>query len=160
MFVGLTPEKCPYYAGHYRGESYRCLRHHRVKVDSDPRVGAEAKRVTPDLANLSSQIIGAGLKVVESAFQRPDEELAPPEKLNYLVMFACAVLVEFLRIHPYVNGNGHAGRLIVWLILAKFGYWPERWPLDTSPAYGQLISHYRDGNKKPLEQFVMQCIAG
>jgi len=76
------------------------------------------------------------------------------------VTFACRVLVEFLRVHPYANGNGHMGRWIVWLILAKFGYWPKKWPLDTSPPYGRLIELHRDGDTLQLETFVLDCVAG
>lgn len=31
---------------------------------------------------------------------------------------------EFIRIHPFVNGNGRTGRLLMNLIALKFGYRP------------------------------------
>lgn len=31
---------------------------------------------------------------------------------------------EFIRIHPFNNGNGRTGRIIMNLIALKFGYWP------------------------------------
>jgi len=160
MFVNLTPATCPYYAGRYRGEKPRCLRHHPVTIQSDPRVGAAPARVAPDLANLNAHIIGVGLKTLDTAFAKSDSELPPEEKLNYLVIFACRVMVEFFRIHPYVNGNGHVGRLIVWLLLARFGYWPKKWPLDGTPSYSTLIKQYRDGDRLPLQKFVLESIIG
>ena len=160
MFVGLTPDKCPYYAGNYRGESFRCLRHMRVKVEADSRVGVPPKRVAPELANFVAYILNAGLKALDDAFLIPDERLSPAEKLNYVVVFASRVLVEFLRIHPYANGNGHTGRLIVWLILARFGYWPKQWPLDARPPYSELLSRFRDGDRAPLERFMLNAING
>ena len=45
LFEGLTPESCPYYAGHYRGEPYPCLRHYSVVIPSDPRVGFPSAEV-------------------------------------------------------------------------------------------------------------------
>jgi fido (protein-threonine AMPylation protein) len=160
MFVNLTPDRCSYYAGHYRGENYRCLRHLEVVVRSDPRVGAAPARVAADLANLNAHVLATGLKALEASFALPDEKLPAEEKLFHLVVFACAALVEFLRIHPYANGNGHAGRFIVWLISVRFGYWPLKWELDTSPPYHELLKRFRDGDPIPLQTFVLESITG
>jgi len=160
MFTGLTPDRCPYFAGHYRGESFRCLEHYYVNIPGDPRVGTPPNFVAFDLANFGDHILRAGLSAAAAAFTVPDSRLPPEDKLIHLVSFACRVLVEFLRIHPYANGNGHAGRLIVWFTLAKFGYWPKKWPLNTSPPYHQLIFDYRNGTHDPLERFVLDCITG
>jgi hypothetical protein len=132
----------------------------RVFISSDPRVGVPAERVASDLANLTSHILNAGLKALQDAFAIPDDQLPPEEKLYHLVVFACRVLVEFLRIHPYVNGNGHAARMIIWVILIKFGYWPQKWPLDASPPYHDLLKRFRDGDETPLQKFVLEAVAG
>ena len=95
---------------------------------------------------------------MERGRQLPSARVPEEEKLYYVVTFACRVLVEFLRIHPYANGNGHIGRFIVWLILARFGYWPKQWPLNASPPYHELLKTYRDGDPLPLEEFVLQCL--
>jgi fido (protein-threonine AMPylation protein) len=160
MFFNLTPERCPYYAGHYRGEKFRCLRHMKVYHPHDPRVGVDADRVAPDLANLRSHIVDAGLKALEVSFALSDDKLPAEDKLYNLVVFVCRVLVEFLRIHPYANGNGHAGRMIVWLILIRFGYWPQKWELDGHPPYNELLKQFRDGDPIPLHNFVLDCITG
>jgi len=160
MFSGLTPSPCPYFAGHYRGERFRCLEFYEVKIHGDPRVGVPPQRVMPDMSNLADNIVRVGLSALNAGFSLPDSRLSPEEKLYYLVTFACRVLVEFLRVHPYANGNGHMGRWIVWLILAKFGYWPKKWPLDTSPPYDQLIELHRDGDPLHLETYVLDCVAG
>jgi len=160
MFVGLTPIGCGYFAGHYRGEKFRCLEHYEVVVQGDPRVGTPAQMVSLDLANFSDHVLRAGLAALRRAYDLPDSRLPPEEKLIFLVTFACRVLVEFLRIHPYANGNGHIGRLVVWLLLSRFGYWPKRWPLNTSPPYHQLLSDYRSGSHEPLEKFVLNCVVG
>lgn len=160
MFADTTPEKCPYYAGHYRGEKFRCLKFVPVFIHSDRRVGAKPEFVIPAIRHLSERIIGPGLAALQIGMGFPDAQLSPGDKLIYLVSFACRTMVEFLTIHPYVNGNGHMGRFIVWLILARFGYWPENWPLNTRPAYDSLIHQYRDGKIEPLEEFVLKCING
>ncbi len=160
MFDGLTPQNCDYFAGHYRGEPYRCLEHLFVMIAGDPRVGTPPVYVAMDLANFGHNILRAGLSALTTAFNIPDSRLAREDKLLYLVKYASRALVEFLRIHPYANGNGHMGRLIVWFILAKFGYWPKRWPLNTSPPYDRLIFDYRSGQHDPLETFILQSITG
>src|ERR1700693_3690222 len=55
-FRELTPPDCEYYAGHYRGEAFRCLRFYRVQVASDPRVGAMPGSVAFLMRELSTQI--------------------------------------------------------------------------------------------------------
>jgi hypothetical protein len=87
----------------------------------------------------------------------------PAIALAKLVSLLCLFLELFLTIHPYANGNGHCGRLIVWIILVRYGFIPTNWPLDAkppAPAYAKAISAYRDKNKLPLETLLMQCIQG
>ena len=160
LFANLTPPSQPYLAGNYRGSKGRCLRYLEVKVDEDNRVGSPPARVAADIANFNSALLNAGLKALGEAFAIGDDKLPPAEKLNYVVKFSCRLLVQFLRIHPYANGNGHIGRLIVWFILSKFGYWPQEWPLDAHPPYDELLSKYRDGDEQPLEDFVHMAIDG
>ena len=151
LFVNLTPSECPYFAGHYRGESFKCLRFLDVGVEGDRRVGVPHDSVAPELSNLQSHILKAGLRALDVAFAIPDDKLSPAEKLYNLVKFSCRLLAEFLRIHPYANGNGHIGRLIVLLVLVRFGYWPSSWRLHEHPPYDELLSKYRDGIEQPLE---------
>lgn len=160
IFENLTPPTCPYFAGNYRGEGYRCLRHLEVRVRGDSRVGTKPAQVMAELANLRSNILSGGLKALDEAFGLPGEKLPLVHKTYYVVKFACRLLVEFLRIHPYANGNGHVGRLVVWLVLARFGYWPREWPLDEHPPYDDLLSRFRDGNVQPLEDFVLKALDG
>ena len=160
MFSGLTPNECPYFAGHYRGEEFRCLKYYRVGVQADPRVGTSPERVAYEMTNLEQNILRSGFSAMSAAFAIPDARLSPTEKLYYLTVFVCKVLEEFLRIHPYANGNGHMGRLIVWLILSKFGYWPKKWPLDDRPNYSDLLTLHRNGSPEHLEAFVLNAICG
>jgi fido (protein-threonine AMPylation protein) len=160
IFENLTPPTCPYFAGNFRGERFKCLRYLEVKVDGDKRVGTKPALVAPEFANFLSNILSSGLKALEDAFKHPNEQLSVAQKTYYVVKFSCRLLTEFLRIHPYANGNGHIGRLIVWLVLARFGYWPKEWPLDEHPSYDELLSKYRDGNEQLLEDFVLKAIDG
>lgn len=160
LFVGLTPAGCDYYAGGYRGSRQPNLRNHTVALPADARVGEKPGRVHAEMETLSKRIIPNGVKQLDGIFAKPDTEISAGDKLTVLVAFACKVLATFLRIHPYVNGNGHIGRLIVWLLLVKYGYWPVQWPLDGHPPYDDLLKRYRDGDRAPLEQFVLQAVQG
>ncbi|HHJ17598.1 MAG TPA: hypothetical protein ENJ80_12955 [Gammaproteobacteria bacterium] len=159
LFGRLTPDNYPYFAGHYRGEDFRCLKYYDVRVGMDPRVGVYAAGVIR-AANFLSEALETGFKVLEEAWAKPDTHLPRHQKIFYTVAFSTRILVEFLRIHPYANGNGHMGRFIIFMILAKFNLWPKKWPLDESPPYHQLISDYRDGKPDALEQFILRCLIG
>lgn len=157
MFVKLTPPDCHYYAGNYRGSEYRCLRYYEVGVGGDPRVGLEARRVRQAMDTLGSDI-RKDLGLLDAVNDLPESHFGPNEKLTGIVAIACRILVRFLTIHPYANGNGHMGRLIVWAVLWRYNYWPEKWPLNEQPPYAQLLSLYRDGQPAPLEEFILSCL--
>lgn len=155
LFEELAPAACAYYAGHYRGEAYRCLRYHSVGIKSDPRVGAPPDYVIGFMQQLALEIQRGIIQLDSLAPSSPDE------LLKRVVRLACSVLEMFLRIHPYVNGNGHIGRLIVSAVLGRFGFWPRGWRIHPRPmnfAYVYFIREYRDGNKEPLESFILSMI--
>ncbi len=162
LFVGMTPNDCEYFAGCYRGEAYKCLKHISVGIKGDDRVGYSPATVV-DVMGQFAQEIGAGLDAIDAGHKLPHAQVPASEKLLYAVIFASKVFEFFLRIHPYVNGNGHAARFLVWAILGRYGYWPRRWTIDPKPAdppYTPLIREYRDGNKEPLETFFLNSIVG
>ncbi len=161
LFSELTPPRHDYYAGHYRGERYRCLRFLQVGIASDPRVGFPAETVWQWMQELD-RIISSSLAGLDASHEIPDTRLPREEKLSYTVAVACRLFVAFLTIHPYADGNGHAGRFCIWAILGRYNYWPEQWPIEPSPPnppYVDLIRQYRDGNSEPLEEYVLQCLA-
>lgn len=162
LFRELTPPGYEYYAGHYRGEEYRCLRYCRVGIPADPRVGYAPERVRGEMAALA-ELIKTGLAALDTARELPAVELSAEEKLLHTVVFACHIFEYVLCVHPYVDGNGHAARFIMWALLGRYGYWPTNWPLDPRPAdppYSELIMRYRDGEKVLLEAYVLRCVRG
>jgi hypothetical protein len=136
VFREVTPAGYDYYAGHYRGEPFPCLRFLRVGIEGDQRVGAAPESVGFLLGELNTQI-SAGLAALDA-----NAALTTKERLKYIIPLACNALVAFLTVHPYANGNGHAARLMVWSILGRYGHWPYRWPVEPRPAdppYTSLI---------------------
>lgn len=162
LFERLTPPDFEYYAGHYRGEDFRCLEFCEVMVDGDPRVGAPAAIVRRKMRDVAD-LVQEGFTFLDQAHALPDAKLSAADKLLNTVAFACGVFEELLRIHPYMNGNGHAARFVVWVILGRYGYFPEAFPIDPRPdypLYTQAIVEYRNGNPFPLEQYLLRCVTG
>lgn len=160
MFHKLVPSECPYYAGHYRGEDFRCLKYYRVGVRGDRRVGFEPHQVFGYMSELSN-IIRESVAGIDQGMKLPNAQMPLKEKILYLVVAVCRIFEIFLRIHPYVNGNGHTARFCVWAILGRYGLWPKRWPIDPrppDPPYTSLILEYRNGNPHPLEEYIMQTL--
>jgi fido (protein-threonine AMPylation protein) len=162
LFWALTPHGHPYFAGHYRGEDFRCLRNYRVQVGPpiDTRVGCPPLLVLGAMGRVEDTIRSA-IAALDAAHQLPNSVVLPGPKLLHTVQVACRIFEWVNRIHPYANGNGHAARFCVWAILGRYGYWPVRWPLDPrppDPPYTSLLLEYRAGNPERLEQYILQCL--
>jgi fido (protein-threonine AMPylation protein) len=166
LFADLTPPHFTYFAGHYRGEPFRCLDDYRVevrKLDADGRpivdrsVGAEPQHVSDKMFVLA--------QLIQKALAAADESqggLSDEDHLLHVIGMACHAFDLFLQVHPFANGNGHAARFIMWAILGRYGYWPVRlWtvePRPPEPPYTQLLLQHRAGDRKPLIQYVLTCI--
>lgn len=153
MFEGMTNPGDECFAGHYRGEAFAQLVGYRCYVPMDPRVGVEPALVATELDRFAGHV-----DLALDAVSRIQTDKSREELVVRTIGIACALLVEFLRIHPYANGNGHIARFIVWALLAHIGVWPRSWPLNESlpHPYGTLISMFRDGNRVPLIRFVLE----
>jgi fido (protein-threonine AMPylation protein) len=157
LFVDLAPAGFDYYAGNYRGSTHACLRDYEVQVPGDPRVGAPAQEVALFMLQFGN-LVDSGLGALDAAEQVPLAELSNADRVVYRVVLGCRLFVDFLGIHPYANGNGHAARLIMNAVLGRYGLWPTRWPVEPrppDPPYTECITRYRDGDAEPLHRFVM-----
>lgn len=159
LFTGLTPTSCPYYAGHYRGELFHCLRYYGVKIRSDPRVGYPPEEVQHAMEQMEDRV-RKGIGLLDAIHRLPEAQFPKAEKLVFTAVFAASVFEPWLRIHPYANGNGHAARFIVWAILGRYEYWPNQWPIDPrpDPPYGDALVRYRNGEREPLERLIIQSL--
>lgn len=160
MFKSMVPSDCECIAGQYRGDSLCvALTNYSVQVGGDARVG-----VPPYLVGMTISNFEAQCTALYAEFQKFKNHRKPgvPEEV-VLARFAAILaemLCQFLTIHPYANGNGHAARLLVWVIMVRCGYPPKAWPLDDSPPYGPALTKYRDQDKKPLIQLLVRSILG
>jgi hypothetical protein len=159
-FEGLTPAGCEYYAGHYRGEDFICLKNYRVFIQGDPKVGHPPDRVQTDMQTFATdfdQVVSDG----DFVWAVNNAVVSPAEKLYRIVQLGVALFVYFLQIHPYANGNGHLARFFLIAFLARYDVYLARWPLHPrpqDPPYSELIKRYRRGDRVSLEHFVLSCI--
>jgi fido (protein-threonine AMPylation protein) len=160
FFNGLTPLGFDYYAGHYRGEDFLCLKGYEVHVQNDPRVGHPAAVVLDQMRLMTLEVgnVAAHCDILHAVNSRVVSEA---EKLARLVEVVAALFVYFLEIHPYANGNGHMARFLVITLLCRYGIYPVRWPLHPrpmDPPYSNLIRLYRSGQRKLLESYILSCL--
>lgn len=162
LFAELAPAGFEYFAGHYRGEDFRCLKYYAVAIKSDPSVGFPPHMVRGFMSELADSI-RESVAALDAAHLLPNSHHSEKEKMYYTVVVASRVLELFLRIHPYADGNGHSGRFIVWALLGRHEYWPQNWPIEPRPphpGYLQGLVDYRAGNPMTLESCILQSIAG
>lgn len=154
MFKRTTPICFPYFAGNYRGDQrYKCLKDAQIRIGLFE--GAPPSIVQQEMSALAQSIEAnaAAISVTPGLTQQ--------DRLLFVVSVVCAALVAHQSIHPYANGNGHAGRFAVWALLLHYGYVPRSWPLEErppDPPYSAHIAAYRFGNHQPLEAFVLNCL--
>ena len=64
--------------------------------------------------------------------------------------------LEYEHIHPFFDGNGRTGRLIMNKILMAHGYFPVIIYSDNSTAYFNAIARGLSGNEKSYHQFMLE----
>lgn len=160
-FFELTPNGFDYYAGNYRGQDFDCLRQYEVHTAHDERVGHTAATVPIEMSNACPELIDQAFAQLNLVWEA-NERLYPREwKVYRAIELAAAIFVYFLEIHPYANGNGHMGRLIVTAFLARYGIRIKTWPVHPRPPhpqYAEFIKDYRSGKRDGLEKFLLSCL--
>ena len=155
MFSGMSPASCACLIGQYRG-SASCpeLVGYEVHVPGD-KVGVDSRLVAWQIGELENSCRDAC-----TAFEVQRAQVAG-DKAAELLLFVkvlCDALERFFWIHPYANGNGHSGRLLVSTLLARHGFPALKWHIDQKVPYDDALKAYRNNNKKPLIRFILQSI--
>ncbi len=156
IFSPLTPAGHRYYAGHYRGENYKCLKNYEVTINGDSRVGHPAVGIEFSMQMFNEKtdnVVRAATEYAEST------DVVNPHRFLATIQLIAALMVYFLEIHPYANGNGHMGRFILFCLLYKFNIRLRSFPVHPRPnePFVECIKMYRDGNENPLIRYILGC---
>ena len=120
MFEGIAPH--PDYLGGFRdaGEAPYCLQDYDVEVGGLP--GVSSDRVLDELEGFISEFV-AEIKGLDAAW--PASEGPPAEEqIEQVVRVAAWAHGEWVRIHPFANGNGRTSRLWTNYVLVRYGFGP------------------------------------
>jgi Fic/DOC family len=160
MFWGLTPKSCQCITGNYRGDKHCIsLLNCDVRVGADDRVGYPPSLVLGAMCNLEQRCsklieLHNTWKITEGINQ------SPTRRLLKFVKILADILQSFLTIHPYMDGNGHTGRLLIYTMMVREGYTPKSWDIDAKQPYSPALSSHRDGKPEALEMFLLKTIIG
>ncbi|MBL8911633.1 MAG: Fic family protein [Archangium sp.] len=112
MFAGVPP--IDYYAGNCRGvESARpCL---AINVSVGPNPGSDYQVARQDADSLFH---AATAQILKLESELPS--LSPEERMKRIAVVVGVTVGAFIKIHPFVNGNGRTSRMLWRILLRRF----------------------------------------
>lgn len=159
-FLGLTPIGFEYYAGHYRGEPFECLRDYRVQIKANSLVGYFPLLVPMHMDEFKSAI-GKIINGIDYIVPVHEKILSRAQKIRRIAELTAALFNNFLIIHPYANGNGHIARILATAMFWRYGIVLRRFPISHRPAdppYSELVRKYQSGDTEPFIVYLINCI--
>lgn len=159
LFEGMATDDQRSFIGNFRGASpdgcHPCLPHYNVNIDLDEGMPHSFVDGVMKTLSLSMRRVAG---IIDSLHRLDD--VPGSIKLYRAVEFACDAFSGFCRVHPFVDGNGHVGRMLVWAILVRYGYYPNGWTIDPRPAgqldaakideYTHRLRKFRQGDREPM----------
>ncbi|MEW6279187.1 MAG: Fic family protein [Candidatus Eremiobacterota bacterium] len=148
------------YAGHYRGEALSCLRTYNVQVGR--MKGTPADQVCHSMERLG-RLIRKYVGELDASFQR-QPGIARGDRLVAVTRVAAWMFATFLKVHPYANGNGHIGRIMLAALMHRYGFPLRSFPIEPGPkedAYYEALIAYqnRPCDPGPLERYLLRHFA-
>lgn len=145
-----------YYAGNFRSDDsrYPCL---MVNNGVGARRGALYQDVPRLMQELSGEMTNRTIEIDGFVGRNP----TPADKARWVVMLAALYSGGFVRIHPFLNGNGRLSRLVANYIFDRYGY-----PAAYFNPFPRPITEYQTaseaamvGNFSPMFQYLLTCLA-
>ena len=136
--------------------SFICDVHERTALDGQPRARGSLRRIP---------VFIRGSETTPVAPAKVPEEM---ERLVYLyeeskahpLVAAAAFHAMFENIHPFVDGNGRTGRILLNVMLVRAGYPPIAIKSDARAGYLTALEDWQvRGNPAPLVELVCDCVA-
>ena len=167
LFSGLTLPKQDYLAGHYRGEAFTCLQYRPAVIGY---IGPDGRYVVVHRGHAADEVDAAMTDLHKDIAHVVQELLAERVSISkggsevdfrlHLSDILAKLLQLIFTIHPYANGNGHMGRMLIAMVLLKVGVKPKKWTLDKRPPYDEAVQQHRQGNCQPLIDLILKAIGG
>jgi Fic family protein len=160
-------------------------RNHPMAIRFLEELAAQSRDITEeDVLGLHGLVLGGidsaagkyrewGVRISGSTFIPPPSREVPgkvAELLDWLrrnpdeytpVEFAAMFMHHFSQIHPFADGNGRVGRLLMNLVLIRAGY-----PFITNISYRDRVRYLKslqeadEGNPRPLVGLVARAVEG
>lgn len=131
------------YVGRFRGDEglERC----NVRIGS--RAGVRAEHVRQELEHFEQRLIEI-VRILDASL--PPGALPNADQLNAVVELCAWVHAEWVRIHPFANGNGRTARLWANFLAMRYGLPPfvRLRPRPDQP-YGNAAASAMDGDWMP-----------
>jgi len=80
------------------------------------------------------------------------------QKLHYVVEFAAMIHHMFVNIHPFEDGNGRTGRLVMNIFLMQYGFPLVIIQKNDRRKYYRVLQAADKGDYKPLVNFIGQAV--
>ncbi|WP_097200295.1 Fic family protein [Variovorax sp. YR752] len=160
MFHALAPSQCDCIIGRYRGDpSCPELQNLIVGVGSDPRVGVAPAEVESEIAAFESRC-DALMKAYAYWLSTKGSAQSAGARARKFAKVLAPLAELFLRIHPYMDGNGHTARLLLYVLMSRAGFSSATWSVDGKKEYSEALSLFRDGKVGKLEEFFATVLLG
>jgi hypothetical protein len=154
MLEGLSyvPAEC--YLGGYRGSRHPWLKDYDVGVGGAE--GIRADQVAMELERFFSELTR---QIQALAIAVPSELPKTPNQLRRVAELAGWAHGEWVRLHPFANGNGRIARLLANFILARFRL-PPRVQLRPRPdlPYEALARESMTGEHRRTIEWVLSLM--
>jgi fido (protein-threonine AMPylation protein) len=148
-----------YYAGNYRSAdpAYPCL---AKNVQVGGVEGAPFTDVPRLMHELSGEMTDA-IKQTDSYISSGSSEI---NRAKAVVQLAAMYAGKFIRIHPFLNGNGRMSRLISNYVFSRYGYakpYYAAYPRPSYPQddYGIVNAACMRGDLDPLYHYLLLSLA-
>jgi fido (protein-threonine AMPylation protein) len=158
MFEGIAPHAD--YVGQFRDKdrTSHCLQDYEVIVGDVP--GTDSSRVLVEVESYFRDF-NLELNLLESSF--PTGNGRPPtlEEVSEVVELAAWAHGEWVRIHPFANGNGRTARLLANYVLIRFGFGPALTirPRPDQPYGKAARASMKEGDHRLMEAVIWRLLA-
>ena len=115
IFENVVPKG--YYAGNFRSDdpSLPCL---QVDIEVPPNPGAPFSDVPRLMRELSREIATYTIQTEKFI----SSEVTEADRACAILQLTAFIVTKFIKIHPFLNGNGRIARLLTNYFLYRYGY--------------------------------------